>query len=260
MAFICVLLGAARQCRRAARIPELDHHSDIPAARLRADGRDLKTGDNSLVEHRFRAVRRGILLEYATIAWNSLEAVIAVAAGIVAGSVALVGFGLDSVIEVSSGMILLWRLGRDADAARRERVEHLALRLVGVSLLALAAYVGYEAVDSLARREAPEESLPGIVLAIASLIAMPLLARAKRRVAAQLSSRAMAADAKQTEFCMYLSAILLAGLVLNAAAGWWWADPAAGLVMVPVIGREGIEALRGRSCNCSPQCASGAYH
>lgn len=213
------------------------------------------------MEVRLRAVRRGILLEYATIAWNSLEAAIAVAAGVLAGSVALVGFGLDSVIEVSSGAILLWRLGRDSDAARRESVERLTLRLVGVSFLALASYVGYEAATSLARREAPEESLPGIVLAVASLIAMPLLARAKRRVAAQLSSKAMAADAKQTEFCMYLSVILLAGLVLNAAAGWWWADPVAGLVMVPVIGREGIEALRGRSCGCSsPACVSGACH
>lgn len=222
-----------------------------------ANGPALKTLDNKNVDRRLRAVRRGTLLEYFTIAWNSLEAVVAIVAGLFAGSIALVGFGLDSVVEVSSGAALLWRLRRDSDAARRESVERLTLRFVGVSFLALAAYVAYEAVESLVRGEAPDRSLPGIILAVASLFAMPLLARAKRRVAAELTSGAMAADAKQTEFCLYLSAILLAGLVLNAAAGWWWADPAAGLIMVPIISREGFEALRGKTCGCSScSCAS----
>ncbi len=199
---------------------------------------------------RARAVRRGIHLEYLTIAWNCLEGLIAIGAGLLAGSIALVGFGLDSFIEVSSGALLLWRLGRDRDTRGREDAERLALRLVGVLFFALAAYVGYEAVTSLAGREEPRESIAGIALAAASVIAMPLLARAKRRVSGRIGSGAMAADAKQTEFCMYLSAILLAGLVLNAVLGWWWADPTAALVMTPVIAREGVQALRGKTCAC----------
>lgn len=187
-------------------------------------------------------LRRGRRLEYLTIGWNSLEALVAVGAGILAGSVALVGFGFDSVIEVSSGIILLWRLAGD------EGREELALRLVGLSFLALAAYVAFDAVKSLWLAEAPTESYVGIVLAALSLIVMPLLARAKRRVAADLSSRALEADSRQTDICAYLSAILLAGLVLNALYGWWWADPLAALVMVPIIVKEGIEALRGETC------------
>ncbi len=195
-------------------------------------------------------VRRGKLLEYATILWNSAEGLIGIIAGALAGSVALVGFGLDSFIEVSSGLALLWRLHHDWDEHRRERVEHLALRIVGWCFLALAAYIAWDSAISLLRGEAPEESLAGIVLAVVSLITMPLLARAKRRVSAQLDSAAMAADARQTDFCMYLSAILLAGLSLNAALGWWWADPVAGLLMTPIIANEGIQALRGKTCCC----------
>jgi divalent metal cation (Fe/Co/Zn/Cd) transporter len=206
-------------------------------------------------------VRRGLRLEYLTLAWNSLEALIAVAAGLVAGSIALVGFGIDSVIECSSGAVLVWRLRTDADAHRRERVEQVALRLVGISFLLLAAYVGYEALSTLLKRDAPEHSLPGIVLAVASLIVMPLLARAKRRVARGLNSGAMHADSRQTDLCAYLSAILLGGLILNYAVGWWWADPVAGLVMVPIIAKEGVDALRGESCGCateSPICRGQA--
>jgi divalent metal cation (Fe/Co/Zn/Cd) transporter len=131
---------------------------------------------------------------------------------------------------------------------RRERVELVALRIVGVCFLALAFYVAYDAASSLTARELPERSIPGILLAIASLIVMPLLARGKRRVAQGIGSKAMSADAKQTEFCTYLSAILLGGLLLNALFGWWWADPLAALLMVPIIAREGIEALRGDPC------------
>lgn len=187
-------------------------------------------------------LRRGRRLEYLTIGWNSLEAFIAICAGLFAGSVALVGFGFDSVIEVSSGVILLWRLsGND------ER-EKIALRLVGLSFLALSAYVAFDAVESLWLRESPDESYIGIALAALSLAVMPILARAKRRVAAELNSRALKADSRQTEICAYLSAILLAGLGLNALFGWWWADPVAALIMIPIIVKEGLQALRGETC------------
>lgn len=199
-------------------------------------------------------VRRGRWLEYLTVGWNSLEGIIAVGAGFVAGSIALVGFGLDSVVEVASGVALLWRLHQDAPE-RRERAEQVALRIVGVSFLALAAYVAFDAVKSLITREPPEASYVGIALAALSLVVMPLLAGAKRRVAAQLDSRALHADSRQTDICAYLSAILLGGLMLNALFGWWWADPVAALVMTPIIAKEGVEALRGETC-----CNGGACH
>jgi divalent metal cation (Fe/Co/Zn/Cd) transporter len=187
-------------------------------------------------------------LEYFTVAWNSLEALVALICGVVAGSIALVGFGLDSLIEVSSGVILLWRLHSDQEDERREAAERRALKLVGITLIVLAAYVAGDSAVSLLRREAPERSLPGIALAAASLVAMPLLARAKRRVASTIASPALQADSRQTDICAYLSAILLLGLLLNAALGWWWADPAAGVVMVPLIAYEGSQALRGKTC------------
>lgn len=199
---------------------------------------------------RLDAVRRGRLLGYFTIVYNCLEAVIAIAAGMVASSVALIGFGLDSLIEVSSAGAVLWRLSHEWDAARRARAERTSLRIVGVCFGVLAAYIAWESAECLYRRQAPERSLPGIVLAAVSLVVMPLLARAKRRVAGALSSGAMRADARQTDFCTYLSAILLGGLALNALFGWWWADPVAGLVMVPIIASEGWTALKGKSCGC----------
>lgn len=202
-------------------------------------------------------VARGFRLEWLTIGWNSLEALIALVAGFRAGSIALVGFGLDSVVEVSSGVVLLWRLGADRHVERRERTEKLALRLVGVGFLALAVYVAFDAIRVLFGHEAPERSTPGIVLAVASLIVMPLLARAKRRVARGIDSEAMRADSRQTDICAYLSAILLGGLLLNAALGWWWADPIAGLVMVPLIAKEGIEGLQGRACCPEKNCLIG---
>ncbi|MET0625425.1 MAG: cation transporter [Pyrinomonadaceae bacterium] len=197
-------------------------------------------------------MRRGRALEYLTIGWNSLEGLIAIALGLFAGSIALVGFGVDSVIEVSSGTALLWRLHLDSPE-RRERAEQVALKLVGVSFLALAAYVAFDAVKSLVYREVPEASHIGIALAALSLAVMPLLARAKRRVAAEIGSRALRADSRQTDICTYLSAILLGGLILNALLGWWWADPVAALVMVPIIVKEGVEALRGETC-CEGTC------
>jgi divalent metal cation (Fe/Co/Zn/Cd) transporter len=183
-----------------------------------------------------------------TVGWNILEAVIAVVAGLLAGSIALIGFGFDSVIEVSSGAILLWRLYADHDSARREQIEKRALKLIGLSFFALAAYVAYDALQSLVRFAPPETSYPGIVLAALSMLVMPLLAREKRKVATAISSRALQADSRQTDICAYLSAILLGGLVLNAALGWWWADPVAALVMVPIIVKEGRETLRGETC------------
>src|SRR5712691_3757307 len=192
--------------------------------------------------------RHGKRLEYFTIAWNSLEALVALVAGVRAGSISLVGFGIDSFVEVTSGTVLLWRMSVDADARKRERREELSLRIVGVCFLALAAYVGYESIYDLAGRKAPEHSIPGIILACVSLVVMPLLSRAKKKVGNDLGSAAMHADAKQTDFCVYLSAILLLGLVLNAALGWWWADPISALIMVPLIAKEGVEAMNGETC------------
>jgi divalent metal cation (Fe/Co/Zn/Cd) transporter len=197
---------------------------------------------------RSRFVERGRRLEYFTIFWNSLEALAALISGVIAGSVALVAFGLDSLIEVTSGAALLWRLHQDKNALRREAADRLTLRIVGSCFLVLSAYIAYESLAAILRREPPARSLPGIAIAVASLIAMPLLSRAKRLVGVALGSAAMAADARQTDFCTYLSAILLGGLLLNGLFGLWWADPVAGLVMVPIIAREGISGWQGKSC------------
>jgi divalent metal cation (Fe/Co/Zn/Cd) transporter len=191
---------------------------------------------------------QGRRVEYFTIAWNTAEGLIAMFAGIAAGSISLVGFGVDSFIEVASGSAVLWRMSVDADACQRERSERLALRTVGACFLCLAAYVGFEAVRDLATQAPAAHSPLGIVLACASLVIMPLLSRAKRRIATSLQSGAMHADARQTEFCTYLSAILLGGLLLNTLWGLWWADPVAALVMVPIIAKEGAQGLRGHAC------------
>jgi len=193
-------------------------------------------------------IRQGRRLEYFTVVWNSLEAIVSIVAGSLAGSISLLGFGLDSAIEVASGTVLLWRLHHDLDPSRRNQVERSALRFVGACFIALALYLVYESSSTLIRREAPRRSIPGIVIAAAAVIIMPMLARAKRRVAAGIGSEAMQADSKQADFCAYLSAILLSGLLLNAFLGWWWADAVAGLLMVPIIAREGVVGLRGKSC------------
>jgi len=204
------------------------------------------------VLERTAVVRHGRRLEYFTIAWNALEGLVAVVAGAIAGSISLVGFGIDSFIEVTSGSVLLWRMSVDADVERRERNERRALQVVGICFLFLATYIAYESAMDLWSRRAPEHSIPGIVLACVSLVVMPLLSRAKRKVGRALGSAAMHADAKQTEFCTYLSAILLAGLLLNALFGLWWVDPAAALIMVPIIAKEGIQGLQGKACqDCS---------
>ena len=182
-----------------------------------------------------------------TIGYNALEGIVSIVAGALAGSISLLGFGADSMIEVASGSAAMWRLQSDADAARRKHAEILSYRIIGVSFLALATYIVIDAISTLRTGEHANESLLGIAIAIVSLIAMPLLARAKRRVAKGLDSRALAADATQTDLCTYLSAILLGGLFLNAAFGWWWADPIAALAMVPFIVKEGVEGVKGEA-------------
>jgi len=195
---------------------------------------------------------RGRRLEYFTIGWNILEGLVAVPAGVVAGSISLIGFGIDSFVEVTSGAALLWRMAVDADMHKRERNEKNALKVVGLCFLCLAIYIAYESATDLFGKRVPEHSIVGIVLACVSLVVMPLLSRAKRKVASKLGSAAMHADSKQTEFCAYLSAILLGGLAMNALFGLWWADPVAALAMVPVIAKEGIDGLRGKAClECS---------
>ena len=192
--------------------------------------------------------KRGKRLEYLTIAWNILEGMVAVISGAVAGSVSLVGFGIDSFVEVTSASTLLWRMSVDADDQRREQNERLSLKIVGICFIALAMYVGYESTSDLVSRKRPEHSIPGIVLASASLVVMPLLSRAKKKIGSSLSSAAMRADAKQSDFCVYLSVILLIGLLLNAGLNWWWTDPVAALIMVPIIAKEGIDGIKAKTC------------
>ena len=206
---------------------------------------------NALAAARPLLVRRGLWLNYLTLAYNTVEAIVAIAAGLVAGSVALLGFGVDSGIEVTASVAAQWRLRADVDPVRRGRVERVTHRIIGASFLLLAAYVAVDSVTTLWGREAPEPSTVGLVVLALSVVVMPILARAKRRVARALQSRALEADAAQTSLCAYLSVIALAGVGLNAAFGWWWADPAAALAMVPIIGKEGIEGLRGEAeCEC----------
>ena len=206
---------------------------------------------DALPRARARAVRRGQWLTWATLLYNVAESVISLVAGVLAGSVALIGFGLDSVIEVSASGAAIWRLKHDADPHRRERAERTALRAIGWSFLALAAWVAFDAARALVAAEPPDESPLGIAIAVLSLVVMPALAHAKRKVAATLSSSALTAEARQTDICFYLSILLLAGLALNAWLGWWWADPVAALAMVPLIAYEGQQAVRGRTtCAC----------
>lgn len=210
--------------------------------------------DAAAAAHRPALVRRGLWLNYATIGYNLMEAVVSIVAGVLAGSIALIGFGFDSAIEVTAAVAAQWRLRADLDVERREVVERVTLRIIGWSFLALAAYVVYDAGKTLWLRERPDRSIMGITILVLSLIVMPLLARAKRRVASGLASRALHADARQTSLCAWLSAIALAGVALNAAFGWWWADPVAALAMVPIIVNEGVEGVRGEACE---ECADG---
>jgi divalent metal cation (Fe/Co/Zn/Cd) transporter len=186
--------------------------------------------------------QQALRLEYFTVGWNVIEAAVAIAAGAAAGSIALIGFGLDSIIETASGAALLWRLRQrgEFEAAAESR----ALRLVGLTFFALAAYITFESLRDLRGGERPEESLVGIALAAVSLVVMPVLGVFKWRLSRQMNSRALAADGMETMVCAYLSFTLLLGLGLNAWLGWWWADAAAALAMVPFMVREGLEAFR----------------
>ena len=179
-----------------------------------------------------------------TITWNSLEAVIAIGSGLVAGSIALVGFGLDSVVEVSSAFVIVWFLARQStDHLANERTERRAVRLIALSFFAIAAYVTYDACTKLLGiGERPEHSTVGLVLVALSVVVMPALAWAKRRVAAGIGSVALKADAAETQLCTYLSAVVLIGLAANSLFGWWWMDPIAGLGVAALAVREGREA------------------
>ncbi len=189
-------------------------------------------------------LRRSQRLAAFTVGWNVTEGVIAIAAAWMAGSRALAGFGLDSAVESISAAVLLWRLGAERrNPESVERVERIAVRAIGVSFLVLAAFVAVEAFRSLALGDKPEASPVGIGLTLVSLVVMPLLAARKRRVAIALDSKAAEADSAQTRACAYLSAVVVAGLVLNAALGWWWADPIAALGVVIFLVGEGREAL-----------------
>lgn len=191
-------------------------------------------------------MRRARRIEYLSIAWTSLEALVGIAVGIFVGSIALISFGADSIIEVASSSVLLWRL---SNPVRGEHREELAHRLVGASFLALAAYVCVNAARDLITHEAPRASYFGIIYAAACVVIMPLLAHAKRRASMQVKSKALHADSHQSDICAWLSVILLAGLTLNGLFGWWWADPMTALAMLPIIVKEGISGLRGEGCS-----------
>jgi cation diffusion facilitator family transporter len=201
----------------------------------------------SLMRHSL--VRRGLRLEYLTVGWNILEGLIAIAAGVLSGSITLIAFGVDSFVETISGAVLIWRLRTEErgslDEDALERVERRAERLVGVAFLVLAAYVAFESVRTLVADEAPDASPVGIVLTSVSIGVMLWLARAKRETGEALGSRALIADSRQTRACWYLSAVALVGLGLNAVLGWWWADPVAALAITVLLVREGREALGG---------------
>jgi divalent metal cation (Fe/Co/Zn/Cd) transporter len=198
-------------------------------------------------QDRARLGRRAQLLAAASVSYNAAEAVVAIAAGAAAGSAALVGFGLDSVVEVSSGLVILWQFRHRLPESREQQ----ALRLIALSFFALAGYVAQDSVRALVSGADPDASPVGIALASASLVVMPFLSWAQRRTGRALGSNAVVADGTQTLLCTYLSAVLLVGLVLNAALGWGWADPVAGLVIAAVALKEGREAWRGEGC-CSP--------
>ena len=207
-----------------SQVHEHHHHADMDAS------------------ERAEVVRRGLLLEYFSLAWNLIETIVGIVAGLAAGSVALIGFALDSVVESSSAGVLIWRLRNEASERWDvESIERRAVRLVAVAFWALAAYVASDAVVALIGQERPEASMIGIVLAVVSLIVMPVLAARKRTAARALDSRAMHADSSQTSLCMYISGVLLLGLVANALLGWWWADPVAGLGIAFLAAKEGHE-------------------
>ena len=200
------------------------------------------------VVSRARLGRRAQQLAAASVVYNSVEAVVSIAAGVAASSIALVGFGLDSVVEMSSGLVILWQFRHPLPESR----ERQALRLIAVSFFALAAYVSFESVRALVGGHEPDPSRVGIAVAAVSLMVMPFLSWAQRRTGRRLGSVTVVADSTQTLLCTYLSAVLLLGLALNAAFGWWWADAVVGLVVAGLALREGRAAWRGEACTCAP--------
>lgn len=198
-------------------------------------------------EERIKLGRRAQMLAGASVTYNAIEAAFAVGAGVAASSIALIGFGLDSLVEMSSGLIILWQFRHKVPEQREKR----ALRMLAVSFFALAAYVSFESIRALLFREVSETSRVGILVAILSLLVMPILSMAQRRTGERLGSRSVVADSKQTLLCTYLSAVLLTGLVLNATLGWWWADPLVGLIVAGLALYEGREAWRGEACDCA---------
>jgi divalent metal cation (Fe/Co/Zn/Cd) transporter len=189
-------------------------------------------------------LRRATHLAWFTVGWNIVEGIVAISAAVVAGSQALLGFGLDSGVESLSASVVLWRLYAERrDPERAEAVERRALRLIGVTFLVLAAFIAVDSIRALVGRHEPDASIVGIVLTSLSLLVMRWLARSKRHVGIAMGSRAVDADSAQTSACVYLSAVVLVGLVLNAVLGWWWADPLAALGVVVFLVREGREAL-----------------
>ncbi len=223
-----------------------------------SEGRvDTAKASNTAASYR-SALRQGFLLAAATVAWNVLEGIVAVWAGTAVGSIALVGFGIDSFIETTSALVVGWRLNHELFGQCGEssaRLERKAAQVAGGLLVLLSVYVSVHAVRQfLGFAQHAEESIVGIVLTIVSLIVMPLLAKAKLKAAAVIGSRALRADAYQSVCCVWLSITTLSGLALNALFGWWWADPAAALILVPLIAKEGLEAFRGVPCGCAETC------
>lgn len=223
---------------------------------IRVPAKRVDAGPPTTAQRRADLGRRAQLLAGASASYNAVEAVVAIAAGVAASSIALVGFGLDSVVEMSSALVILWQFRHPLPEVR----ERHALRLIALSFFALAGYVTFESLRALAEGAAPESAAAGIVVAAVSLVVMPVLSWAQRRTGQALGSATVVADSKQTLLCTYLSGVLLVGLLVNAMLGWWWADPVVGLVVAGLAAREGREAWRGDACAClpaPPQAATG---
>jgi divalent metal cation (Fe/Co/Zn/Cd) transporter len=221
------------------------------AATRRGQPVSVEVRDLAAESDRGRRQRIALGLAWATIAWNTVEAVVATVSGVIASSIALVGFGLDSTVEVLSASVIVWQMTRDVPEDREEQ----ALRLIAASFFALAGYVTVQAAFDLASRSEPDTSTVGIALAAVSLVVMPVLAGLKRRNGRRLGSGSVVADSSQTLLCTYLSAVLLVGLLLNATVGWWWADPVAALMIAALAIHEGREAWHGERC-CHDACAA----
>jgi divalent metal cation (Fe/Co/Zn/Cd) transporter len=240
------IIGILKEAEVAGKTTDLCRRHGISERREPAEGGHTDRVMLDPPSDRAHLLRRGLHLELFTIAWMIIEAVVAIGAGWLAGSIALVAFGFDSLVELVSGGVLLYRLRAEAHgrtAGETEKLERRALWVVGGTFFLLTGYVLYEVAATFWRREAPDPSRVGIALAVAAVIVMPVLGLAKQKIGAQLNSRALVADAAETFVCAYLSLTLLLGLALNSWLGWWWADPVAALVMVPFLLHEGWEAI-----------------